>query len=456
VDKHSLRILQVSSSDWGGGAEKVAWNLFQEYRRRGFPSGLAVGLKLSRDPDVFPLPNQSRTGWSGFWRRLRPDPGSAGNRSLISNQLARLADKIVDPRRTLEQQLGYEDFNFSGTWRILQLAPVRPTVLHCHNLHGDYFDLRVLSTFSDQIPVVLTLHDAWMLSGHCAHSFDCDRWEDGCGSCPDLTIYPAIRRDATAHNWRRKRDIYKKCRLYVSTPCHWLRERVERSILAAAALEVRVVPYGIDLSVFKPGRKADVRAELGLPLDAKIILFTANRGRTSIWKDYATMQTAISEVCRAAENQKLIFIVLGDEAPNEYLGKAEIRFIPFQTDQSMVARYYQAADIYLHGAHADTFPNAVLEALATGTPVVATAVGGIPEQIDHGETGFLVSPRDAEEMASRITELLREDSLRTRMSLAAVDAAVSRFSLARQADDYLNWYEGILSRFNAKTMSPDN
>ena len=61
--------------------------------------------------------------------------------------------------------------------------------------------------------------------------------------------------------------------------------------------------------------------------------------------------------------------------------------------------YYQAADIYIHAAKADTFPNVVLEALACGLPVVATAVGGIPEQIDHERTGFLVPPGDAAGMA---------------------------------------------------------
>lgn len=448
VDKTSLPILQVSSADRAGGAEKVAWNLFQEYRKRGYPSWLAVGLKRSNDPDVLLIPNQPLGTWPGFWHNVSERLSRAGNASVVSRQLARVADKVAEPRRTIEQQLGYEDFNFPGTWQLLQLPPVRPSILHCHNLHGDYFDLRVLSSLSKQVPVVLTLHDAWMLSGHCAHSFACDRWQSGCGSCPDLTIYPAIRRDATAHNWRRKRAIYADSRLFVSTPCQWLMDRVKQSVLSAAIRGIRVIPYGIDLAVFKPQPKEEARAKLGLPLDARILLFSANRGRSSIWKDYATMLTAITDVAERYDAQSLIFLVLGDEGPSEQLGRAEIRFVPFQTDQETVASFYQAADLYLHAARADTFPNAVLEALGTGTPVVATAVGGIPEQIDDGETGFLIAPGDATEMAARIMALLTDDTLRTRMSCAARDAARQRFSLARQADDYLRWYEEILSQAN--------
>src|SRR5207248_4324578 len=137
---------------------------------------------------------------------------------------------------------GREDFHFPGTRRLLTLTAERPDVVHAHNLHGGYFDLRALPSLSAQVPLILTLHDAWMLSGHCAHSFDCERWRTGCGHCPDLTIFPAIERDATAYNWRRKRSIYSKSKLYISAPSRWLMQRVEDSTLQLGAKECRVIP----------------------------------------------------------------------------------------------------------------------------------------------------------------------------------------------------------------------
>lgn len=443
----SLRILQVSTADIAGGAEKVAWNLFTNYRKRGYAAWLAVGYKRSDDPDVFELPRlRQSVPWARpCWilhGRLAPLEGRVWGIWRLRYWLRTLAGG----RPEIERELGRDDFNFPGSRRLLRLPPEQPDIVHAHNLHGNYFDLRFLPQLSHQAPVVLTLHDAWLLSGHCAHSFDCERWRTGCGQCPDLTIYPAIRRDATVYNWQRKREIYARSRLYVATPSRWLMRKVEQSILAPAIVEARVIPHGVDLSLFHPADKKSVRNRLSIPQDAKVLLFTANGIRRNIWKDYQTMRAAVALVAERLQEQEVLFIALGEDAPSERIGQAEVCFIPYQKDPEAVARYYQAADVYVHAARADTFPNTILEALACGTPVVATAVGGIPEQIEDGVTGFLTPMGNSEMMADRIVRLLTDHDLRRRMGAQAAEIAQRQFDLNRQADEYLAWYQEILTR----------
>ena len=77
------------------------------------------------------------------------------------------------------------------------------------------------------VPLVATLHDAWLLTGHCAHPLDSDGWQRGCGRCPHLDTYPPLRRDGTAHNLRRKRAIYAQLQLAVVTPCASLMAMVD-------------------------------------------------------------------------------------------------------------------------------------------------------------------------------------------------------------------------------------
>nr|MDJ0869634.1 glycosyltransferase [Myxococcota bacterium] len=155
-----LRVLQLNTSDRGGGAEAVAWNLHRRLAERGVASRLAVGRRRSGAPDVTALPRSP----------LR-DPG------------ARLAAQ-------LDRLRGREDFRFPASARLLRRPGLAIDVVHAHNLHGGYFDLRLLPELSQRRPTLVTLHDGWLLSGHCAYSLGCERWRQGCGSCPHLDVYP--------------------------------------------------------------------------------------------------------------------------------------------------------------------------------------------------------------------------------------------------------------------------
>jgi glycosyltransferase involved in cell wall biosynthesis len=230
-------------------------------------------------------------------------------------------------------------------------------------------------------------------------------------------------------------------------------QKVEQSMLAPAVTDTRVIPNGVDLSVFHPTEKTRLREEMGLPQDAMVVIFAANGIRRNIWKDYQTMRNAIGMVSEHLRNQKVIFIALGEDAPSEQIAEAVVKFIPYQANPQAIARYYQAADVYIHAARAEVWGLTITEAMACGTPVVATAVGGIPEQIDDNVSGFLTPPGDSKSMADRIIRLLTHKDLRQQMGKQAAEIARKRFDLNRQVEDYLAWYQDILdNRQNAQRL----
>jgi glycosyltransferase involved in cell wall biosynthesis len=188
------------------------------------------------------------------------------------------------------------------------------------------------------------------------------------------------------------------------------------------------------------------------------------------FKDYATVAAAVERVAREVGDRKLLLVALGGEGRKQRMGNAEIRFVPYETEPTRVAAYYQAADIYLHAANADTFPTTVLEALATGRPVVATAVGGIEEQVRslaraagswHGPsvkaataTGILVDGHDPVAMAAATTFLLRDDALRAQLGTNAAADAKARFNVETQLDATLAWYQDCLDDWQRWRAEP--
>jgi len=454
-----LSILQINTTDKTGGAAQVAWMLHESFKNHGLNSWLAVGYQKSDDPQVITLPNRESSGlWGRYWANIANKISQKEIKPPFEQFLLSQSERLVNPARSLmrywDYQQGRENFRFPGIWKISKLLPDKPDVILTHNLHGGYFDLRALPSLSRQAPLVLCLSDAWLLSGHCAHSLGCERWKIGCGRCPNLTIYPAIRRDNTANNWRRKRRIYTQSHFYVITPAHWLMAKVDQSMLADSVLKSQVIPHGIDLSIYRPGDQASARAILDLPQDASVVAFAGKSIRENPFKDFNTVYQAIKTAAENFKDRHIIFLSLGGDGKlsSEIAGSLEIRHVPYVSDPAQLATYYQAMDVYLHAApvEGETFGLTIAEAKACGVPVIGTATGGISEQIIDGENGFLIPPKDSAAMAQRLLTLLSDDTLRGTMKEQAVNDVRQRFDLNRMAADYLNFIQLIVEDWATK------
>lgn len=214
--------------------------------------------------------------------------------------------------------------------------------------------------------------------------------------------------------------------------------------------KIRVIHNGVNVNKFKPAvDKRKVKIELGFnPDDLAIVsvgrlyarkgLFTLIESMVAVVKRFPTAKFVISGKGQSDEMHKLT-------AYAERLGvKNNIVFTGYYPDKKL-PKLYQAADVFAFSTFYEHHPFAVLEALATGLPVVTTTVGGIPETIESGKNGFLVEPFHPRQFSEKILYLLEHPAFAAEMGAKARKTIVEEYDWRIVVKDAMKVYDEALS-----------
>ena len=214
---------------------------------------------------------------------------------------------------------------------------------------------------------------------------------------------------------------------------------------------VEVVHPGVDLDVFVPVPQAQARAALGLPRDADVLLFA---GRIQPLKAPDVLLRAVARLVEREpwRRSRLVVPVVGGPSGSGLdkpqaladlaakLGIADlVRFVP-PVSQAALAQWYAAATLVAVPSYNESFGLVAAEAQATGTPVVAAAVGGLTTVVRDGRSGLLVPGHRTEEWASALHRIVADDHLRTSLGAGAL-AQARLFSWDATAEAMIEVYE---------------
>jgi glycosyltransferase involved in cell wall biosynthesis len=215
---------------------------------------------------------------------------------------------------------------------------------------------------------------------------------------------------------------------------------------------VRVIYNGVPLDRFRPGEPpAGLRAELGLDPEGEVVAVV---GRLAPWKGHGTLLEAMRLVREQRPRARLL--VVGEVAFWEKSFATELRrqaqaadvasatvWAGFRTD---VAELLRLCDVFVLPSVNEPFGRALVEAMATGKPVIGTRSGGVPEVVKEGESGLLVEPGNVPELAAAITRVLSDRSLAADLGEAAWRRANRYFCVRRAAREVQEVYEELLGR----------
>lgn len=204
--------------------------------------------------------------------------------------------------------------------------------------------------------------------------------------------------------------------------------------------KVAWLPNGVDINRFRPApsiEKSSLRGALGLPSG----LLAVYTGRLVAEKRVDLLIEAWREVRATHPRARLALLGDGPEAARLRARAGEgVLLLGEKADPSP---YLRAADLFVLPSATEGLSNALLEAMSTGLPVVATRVGGAPDVVDEERSGLLVAPGDASGLARALTRLLADDDLRGRMGAAARERIERDFSLDAVAKNWAELYRGV-------------
>jgi glycosyltransferase involved in cell wall biosynthesis len=325
--------------------------------------------------------------------------------------------------------------------RLAMKTPYTPRAFHGDIVHfhwvGHVVDFpSFFATLPADKPLVWTLHDMNPLTGGCSHAMDCDHFTQACGDCPILAR-PG-RRDLSFQEFDIKRRCLAGRPVRLVAPSHWMADQARRSEFFRS-FPVEVIRNPIDLQAFRPQDRRQARERLGLPRDGIGILFAAE----SVELVGKGIVEYIETLRRVSRTPGLFGITFGRGSIRTDVDGVPIRHLGYLASHDDLRAAYSAADVFVMPSHAETISQTIVEAFACGTPTVAFAVGGIPELVQDGKTGFLAPLGDVAQLADRVQWVIDHPQERLQMGRNGMQLVHAEFTARIQVDRYLDVYRGL-------------
>ncbi len=382
-----MKILVIGTIDNKGGAANISWELRKRLKAEGHMVTTFVRYKYSDEPDVFVIPRKRYQDW------------------LV--------------------KLFANDLTFAGTDYLLETKEFKEAdIIHCHNLHSNFFNLKTLQKISLLKPVVWTLHDMWAFTGFASDSATLKN--------PNKKKFLLYLWDNTAHLLRTKKKIYEKLRLNIVAVSEWMKREAKKSVLGKQNI-IRIY-NGVDTEIFKPQDRLLAQKELGLPTNKKIVAFGIKG-----WTDSNKI------IDKYIGRDDVFFIAVGHS--NIKTENKNYRALPHTQDRNILAKHLCASDVFFYPTAGDSFGLISAEALSCGTPVVTYSIDALPEIVSHKEVGYVAEYMNVEDAQKGIEYILNlsEDDY-TQMSTKARERIVSKFSCEKMYAEYLTLYKKLIEK----------
>lgn len=294
-------------------------------------------------------------------------------------------------------------FSKHGTKKFLkQIDRIKPDIIHLHNLHGWYINLKLLFDYikRNRIKVVWTLHDCWSFTGHCPH-FDyikCEKWKTGCYKCLQYKNYPQSLIDKSKKLYFFKKKWFTGIQnLHLVCPSIWIADLVSQSFLQN--YNVSVINNFVNLDIFKPRDNMNFRNKNNLKNKYTLLAVAAP------WSELKGYKYIMQLSEKLDDKYKIVMVGLTEDQisklPSNIIG------IKKTDNVNQLVELYSTADLFINTTLQEVFGLVNVEALACGTPVITFNTGGCPE-IVNDKVGMVVEKGNIELLIKGIDTICKK------------------------------------------------
>ena len=409
-----MRVLIVNTSERTGGAAVAANRLMKALINHGVKAKMLVRDKETDSLTVIGLPKSPMLHWHFLWERLVV---------FIRSRFSRKHLFEIDLANTGSDITRLPEFQEAD-------------VIHLHWINQGMLSLDgIQKILRSGKPVVWTMHDIWPATAICHLTLGCRSFTSACKSC---RLLPGGSRLAQSV-WRKKQRLLEDENIYFVACSHWLEQEAKSSALLKGH-KITSIPNPIDTHIYNNRcNKQEARQRLGLPADKKLILFVSQRvTNRNKGMDY------LMKACDMLKDlPQLGVVILGGHA-EEVTTQLPTFPLGYVNDEHRIVDVYNAVDVFVLPSLSENLPNTIMEAMACGVPCVGFRVGGIPEEIDHKQNGYVADYRSAEDLARGIRWILTEADYES-LSQHAVQKVAQTYSQQSVALKYLDIYQQAMA-----------
>jgi glycosyltransferase involved in cell wall biosynthesis len=416
-----MRVLIVNTSERTGGAAVAANRLMKALNNHGIKAKMLVRDKETDSLTVSALPRSPWLRWNFLWERLVIFVRCHFSRKhLFEIDLANTGSDITRLREFQEAD-----------------------IIHLHWINQGMLSLNsIRKILRSGKPVVWTMHDIWPATAICHVTLGCRHFTTRCYGC--RLLGKGDGDDLSTTVWQRKRRMLNDENIFFVACSRWLESEAKASALLKGH-KITSIPNPIDTHIYNRCHKKEARERLGLPQDRRLILFSSQRVTTPLkGMDY------LIEACQllgdlTKSQTPYEVVILGGHA-EEVVEQLPLKAHPlgYVNEEQRIVDVYNAADVFVLPSLSENLPNTIMEAMACGLPCVGFKVGGIPEEIDHKQNGYVANYRSAEDLARGIQWILNEADYES-LSRNAIQKVVRNYSQQSVALRYAEVYQQAMA-----------